>query len=113
MSSAHTDAYRDRRKYARIRTEQLISFAFVESEHRLALGKNLSRGGICFEVMGCEIALGDTLRLTFNVQDETVVAIGKVVWATDLDAFTQEVGLEFLEIDPFVLQTLERSGASS
>jgi hypothetical protein len=103
---------RDRRKYPRIRTEQLISFAFVETENRLGVTKNLSKGGICFEVMGCEIALGDVLRLTFNVQDQTVVAVGKVVWATDIDAFTQEVGLEFLDIDPFVLESLERSGSS-
>jgi len=61
--------------------------------------------------MGCEIAMGDILRLTFNVQDETLVAVGKVMWATDIDAFTQEVGLEFIEIDPFALETLERSGA--
>lgn len=107
---ATTDAS-DRRKYPRIRTEQLISFAFVERENRLGVGKNLSKGGICFEVMGCEIALGDVLRLTFNVQDQTVIAVGKVVWATDVDAFTQEVGLEFLEIDPFVLETLERGGS--
>jgi hypothetical protein len=38
--------------------------------------------------------------------------VGKVVWATDIDAFTQEVGLEFLDIDPFVLESLERSGSS-
>jgi hypothetical protein len=100
----------DRRKYPRIRTEQLISFAFVESENRLAVSKNLSAGGICFEVMGCEIAMGDVLRLTFNVHDETIVAVGRVSWATDIDAFTQEVGLEFVDIDPFALQTLERNG---
>jgi hypothetical protein len=100
----------DRRKYARIHTEQLISFAFVESANRLAVTKNLSSGGICFEVMGCEIALGDVLRLTFNVQDETVVAVGRVAWSTDIDAFTQEVGLEFIEIDPFALEALERGG---
>ena len=76
----------------------------VESRDRLAVSKNLSAGGICFEVVGCEIALGDVLRLTFNVQDETIVAVGSVVWATDIDAFTQEVGLEFIEIDPFALE---------
>lgn len=101
----------ERRKFPRIRTEQLISFAFVESESRLAVSKNLSKGGICFEVMGCEIALGDVLRLTFNVQDETIVAVGRVTWATDIDAFTQEVGIEFIEIDPFALEALERHGA--
>jgi len=55
--------------------------------------------------------MGDVLRLTFNVQDETIVAVGKVTWATDIDDFTQEVGLEFIQIDPFALETLERGGS--
>lgn len=100
----------DRRKYQRIDTEQLISFAPLESDGRLAVSKNMSRGGICFEVVGCEIDLGSVLRVTFNVQDETVEAVGRVAWCTELDAFTQEVGLEFLEIDPFALQVIEADG---
>lgn len=103
---------RDRRKYSRIDTEQLISFSPIEAGDRLAVSKNLSTGGICFEVVGCEIALGEALRMTFNVQDETIVAIGRVVWCTDVDAFTQEVGLEFIEIDPFALQAIERNSES-
>jgi hypothetical protein len=55
------------------------------------------------------VARGDLLRLTFNVQDETLVAVGKVMWATDVDAFTQEVGLEFIEIDPAALDAIERN----
>jgi hypothetical protein len=102
----------DRRKFPRIQTDQLISFSEVEDEARLGVGKNVSAGGICFEVMGCEIAFGDLLRITFNVLDETIVALGRVIWATDVDAFTQEVGLEFVEIDPFALRTLERSSAN-
>jgi hypothetical protein len=97
---------RDRRKYQRLDTEQLISFAPIEASDRLAVSKNLSAGGICFEVVGCELDFGQVLRVTFNVQDETVVAVGRVAWCTDLDAFTQEVGLEFLEIDPFALETI-------
>lgn len=99
----------DRRKYPRISTEQLISFAPIEASDRLAVSKNLSAGGICFEVVGCEISLGEVLRLTFNVQDETIVAVGRVSWCTDVDAFTQEVGLEFIEIDPFALESIERN----
>jgi PilZ domain len=102
-------ATRDRRKYPRIHTDQLISFAPIESGDRLAVSKNLSVGGICFEVVGCEINLGEVLRLTFNVQDETIVAVGRVNWCTDIDAFTQEVGLEFIEIDPFALEAIERN----
>ena len=103
---------RDRRKYQRLDTEQLISFAPIESRDRLAVSKNLSAGGICFEVVGCEIELGEVLRVTFNVQDETVVAVGRVAWCTELDAFTQEIGLEFLEIDPFALQAIEAGGSN-
>jgi hypothetical protein len=110
---AKATSERERRKYARIPTDQLISFAPIEAPDRLAVGKNLSTGGICFEVVGCEITLGEVLRLTFNVQDETIVATGRVVWCTDVDAFTQEVGLEFLEIDPFALETIERSAEGS
>ena len=100
---------RERRKYPRIDTEQLISFAPIEAGDRLAVSKNLSAGGICFEVVGCEVGLGEVLRLTFNVQDETVVAIGRVSWCTDIDAFTQEIGIEFIEIDPFALEAIERN----
>jgi hypothetical protein len=98
----------DRRKYPRLRTEQMISLAPLEAADRLAVGKNLSAGGICFEAVGCEFALGDLLRVTFNVSEETVVAVGRVTWAIELDAFTQEVGIEFVEIDPFALAALER-----
>lgn len=99
----------DRRKYPRIQTEHLISFAPIEASDRLAVSKNLSVGGICVEVVGCEMALGEVLRLTFNVQDETIVAVGRVSWCTDVDAFTQEVGIEFVEIDPFALESIERN----
>ena len=103
------DGARERRKYPRIQTEHLISFALIEASDRLAVSKNLSAGGICVEVVGCEIALGEVLRLTFNIQDETIVAIGRVNWCTEVDAFTQEIGIEFIEIDPFALETIEKS----
>ena len=47
--------------------------------------------------------------LTFNVGDRTVVATGKVVWATDTDPITQEVGIEFYEIDPEAMRMLEEA----
>ena len=75
----------------------------------VGIGKRrlLSSGGISFEAVGIEINLGDTLRVTFNVGDHTVVATGKVVWATDTDPITQEVGIEFHEIDPEAVRLLE------
>jgi hypothetical protein len=97
----------ERRKYARIETDQMISFAPLDMRDRLALGRNISKGGIRFEAVGCEIALGDVLRVTFNVGDHTVVAVGRVVWATDVDPITMDIGLEFIEIDPLAVRLLE------
>lgn len=99
----------ERRKYHRIGTDQVISFAEIDHSDQLAVSKNLSTGGIRFEAVGIEINLGDVLRVTFNVGDHTVVATGKVVWATDIDPITQEVGIEFHEIDPEAVRLLEEA----
>jgi c-di-GMP-binding flagellar brake protein YcgR len=97
----------DRRKYRRISTDQVISFAPVDTRDLLGVSRNLSTGGIRFEAVGCEIELGDVLRVTFNVGDHTVVAIGKVAWSTEMDPITTDVGLEFIEIDPAASGVLE------
>jgi len=99
----------DRRKYARLETEQVISFSYCEDRNRLAQSKDLSRGGIRFEAVGCEIDLGEVLRVTFNIEDETIVAVGKVVWATELEALTSEIGIEFVEVDPQAARLLEQA----
>ena len=99
----------ERRKYARIATDQMISFAPVDTRDRLAVSRNISTGGIRFEAVGCEIALGDVLRVTFNVGDHTIVAVGKVVWATDMDPITMDVGLEFIEIDPLSVRLIDEA----
>lgn len=103
----------DRRKYSRIATDQVISFAPVHTRDLLGVSRNVSAGGIRFEAVGCEIDLGDTLRVTFNVGDHTVVAVGKVVWATEMDPITTDVGIEFVEIDPTVLELLEETAGDT
>jgi hypothetical protein len=97
----------ERRKYQRIGTDQVISFAPVDTRDLLGVSRNLSTGGIRFEAVGCEIDLGDVLRVTFNVGDHTVVAVGKVAWATEMDPITTDVGLEFIEIDGAAVRLLE------
>jgi c-di-GMP-binding flagellar brake protein YcgR len=97
----------ERRKYQRIGTDQVISFAPVDTRDLLGVSRNLSTGGIRFEAVGCEIDLGDVLRVTFNVGDHTVVAVGKVAWATEMDPITTDVGLEFIEIDSAAVRLLE------
>ena len=39
------------------------------------------------------------------------VAIGRVVWATDVDPICMEIGMEFMEIDPLALQMLDEMTA--
>jgi hypothetical protein len=103
------ESNKDRRKYHRIDTDHVISFAEIDRSDRLAVGKTLSTGGISFECVGCEIDLGDLLRVTFNVGEHTIVATGQVVWATETDPITLEVGIEFHEIDPFAQQLLDEA----
>jgi hypothetical protein len=69
----------ERRKYQRISTDQVISFAPVETRDLLGVSRNLS----------------------------TVVAVGQVAWATEMDPITTDVGLEFIEIDPSAMQLLD------
>lgn len=106
MSKVSAD---ERRKYHRIATDQVISFAEVDRPDQLGVSRNLSTGGICFEAVGIEINLGDVLRVTFNVGDRTVVATGQVAWLTDTDPITQEIGIEFHEIDVEVVRLLEEA----
>jgi hypothetical protein len=100
----------ERRKYARIGTDQVISFAPLDNRDLLGVSRNVSSGGIRFEAVGCEIDLGDTLRVTFNVGEHTVIAVGRVAWATEMDPITTDVGLEFFEIDPEAMALLDEFG---
>ena len=102
------EAGRERRKFPRIATDQVISFAPVDySNEHLAVSTNVSAGGIRFEAVGCEIDMGDVLRVTFNVGESTVEAVGKVVWSTEMDPITMDVGLEFISIDPEAVRLLD------
>ncbi len=97
----------ERRKYRRIGTDQVISFAPVATRELLGVGRDVSSGGIRFEAVGCEIELGEILRVTFSAGDQTVVAIGRVAWSTEIDPMTLDVGLEFIEIDPVAVDMLD------
>ncbi len=90
----------------------MISFAPVDTRGLLGISRNMSIGGIRFEATGREIELGDTLRVTFNVGDQTVVAVGRVAWTTEIDPITLDVGLEFIEIDPVAVDMLDEVTAA-
>jgi PilZ domain len=100
-------AHKERRKYRRIATDQVISFAPVDERDVLGVGRDVSSGGIRFEAVGCEIDLGDVLRVTFNIGETTVVAVGRVIWSTEIDAISSDVGIEFVEIDPEAQQLID------
>ena len=85
----------------------MVSFAPVDDRDLLGVGRDVSPGGIRFEAVGCEIELGEILRVTFCAGDQTVVAVGRVAWSTEIDPLTLDVGLEFVEIDPAVVDLLD------
>jgi hypothetical protein len=41
-----------------------------------------------------------------------VVAVGRVVWATEMDPITTNVGIEFIEIDPTALRLMDEFQSS-
>jgi len=102
----------ERRKYRRIGTDQVISFARVDARDLLGVSRDVSSGGIRFEAVGCEIDMDEILRVTFSVGDQTVVAIGRVAWSTEIDPLTLDVGLEFVEIDPMAIDLLDEVTAT-
>ena len=101
--------HQNRRKYARIDTDDMVSFAPVDLRERIAYGRDISLGGIRFQVVGCEIDPDEVLRVTFNVAGHTLVAVGRVAWATELDPLTTDVGIEFIEIDPMAARLLSEA----
>jgi hypothetical protein len=62
--------------------------------------------------VGCELELGDTIRVTFNLGEHTVVAVGGGLLGDRLDTITSDIGLVFLEIDPTALRLIEESSES-
>jgi len=97
----------ERRKYPRIPSDQLVSFTPFAGALSLGQGGNVSLGGIRFQAVGCAFRSDELLCVSFNLQGQTVEAVGRVVWTKALDEISSEVGLEFLRIDPWAARLLE------
>ena len=69
-------------------------------------------GGICFTAVGCALRNGDLMRVSFNVADQTVDAVGRVVWLKSFDDISTEIGLEFVQIDLWAVRLFEDAIAS-
>jgi PilZ domain len=89
----------ERRKYPRVPTSDVVSFSELDDLEHLGVTKDFSPGGIRFFATGCEIEMGTTLEINFYVGKSFVSAIARVVHATEIDPLTQDVGLEFIELD--------------
>jgi hypothetical protein len=99
-------AFRERRKYRRIPTDQMISFAEAGCAERFGYARDVSRGGIRFEVTACEVPFGAFLRVAFHFEDRRVEATGRVVWVTEIDAISVDVGIAFVETDLALAEAL-------
>ena len=98
---------RERRRHPRIPASQLVSFTPFSGAAGLGEGGDVSLGGIRFTTVGCALRNDDLLRVSFNLGERTVDAVGRVVWLNKLDGITTEVGLEFVRIDPWAARLLE------
>ncbi len=97
----------ERRKYLRIAADELVSFAPFAGSPALGQSRDVSLGGIRFTAAGCNFRCNELCQVSFNLGDETVEAVGRVVWTKPLDDITHEVGLEFVRIDPWAARLLE------
>ena len=97
----------DRRKYPRIPSDQLVSFTPLGGGPSLGDAGDVSLGGIRIKIVGCEFREGDLLVVNFNVGEQTIEAVGRVVWLKQMDDITAEIGFEFVRIDPWAARLLE------
>ncbi len=97
----------NRRKYPRIPSDQLVSFTPFAGAPSLGDAGDVSLGGIRINVVGCKLRKADLLLINFNVGEQTIEAVGRVVWIREMDDITAEVGLEFVRIDPWAARLLD------
>ncbi len=99
---------RERRKTARIPIDELVSCTPFVGSSSLGQGVDVSLSGICFRMVGCQLAYDEMLQVSFNVANQTIEAVGRVVRLQQLDDITSEVSLDFVRIDPWAARMLER-----
>lgn len=97
----------DRRKYLRVLTEQVISIGRLDSREGLAHALDLSLGGIRFQCVGLGVNVGEMLKVTLTLAENTYALVGQIMRVVDLDEFTQEVALSFVKMDDDTRRVLE------
>jgi hypothetical protein len=102
----------ERRKHPRIRSDQTFEVIPFAGRPMMAQCCDISTGGMRFGVVGCTLRAGDLVRVTFNIGNETVGAIGSVLRIRELDPITSDVSLQFVRVDPWASQLLEQALAA-
>jgi hypothetical protein len=102
----------DRRKHPRVRSDQTFEVIPFAGRAMMAQCCDISTGGMRFGVVGCTLRAGDLVRVTFNIGDETVAAIGSVLRIRELDPITSDVSIQFVRVDPWAAQLLEQALAA-
>ncbi len=92
------------RKFRRIPIETVVG---IDTTRALAVGVDVSAGGICFSCVGLNIEVGDTLRLDLTLEDQNFSVVGTAVRVSEPDSVAQEVALAFSDIDPDIRRLVE------
>ncbi len=95
----------DRRRYPRIRAEAVMGIHRIDGATQRAEALDLGVGGVRLQCSGLEVHLGEVVELSIKLGDRSATLKAKVVRLGNPDLLVQEVGLEFVDMDP---RTLER-----
>ena len=96
-----------RRQHERlISTEPILVTPFGGSE-TMAEVCDVSLGGVRFRVMGMSLRTDDIVRVTFNVDGESLCAVARVLRVEPLDDITIEVAAVFARLDPWAARRFE------
>ena len=90
----------DRRKYPRVQTDAVILVRREDGETWISQGVDLGGGGARLRCVGLNLQVGDVVEVTIPLEDACVSVVGKTVRVNNLNQFTQEIGLEFVSVDP-------------
>ena len=97
----------ERRVYTRALFEGVVSVSRASLIDVAAQARDLSLGGVRFEVEGLDLQLADTLQVVMDLDGYEAVVVGQLVRVTELEDDRQEVALAFFEVDPETLRLLE------
>jgi hypothetical protein len=98
---------KSRRKHPRLSLDDLVSLTTFTGTTSLGQAADVSLGGIRLTAAGCNLLVDELVRVSFNLQGQTVEAVGRVVRLAKLDDVTHEIALQFVRVDPWAARLLE------